>query len=931
MSPLLLSQRHAAKLDVILGCRLPPPLPGTRQAPTRLVLATTRSPSAGGLRLVSTGGRLVFESGGRTVARLSRSPEGSGALCRTELAVSERHWSYADAQGETLASGDLADAPVVNALITGLDVRRPGLSVRVTTEVYGAKTAPAQRVAGLLAVVLAGLSIGMASFGRRVRRVHARRVSAGLRELHPVDVVVVAALGVWWIIGPAFFDDGWVRARQQNYAASGSFIEYFIGWGGVLPGAYWLDWIEHWLVEATGSVPLLRLVPLAAGLAGWALCRCALAQATGRRNAHGPVVISTMAATYLVSFTAWGMTLRPEPVVAVLVIGALVAVSRFVQRPSVGPLAVVGILAALALTAHPTGIVVLAPLLAAGPGVLTWARTRGPELWLRLGAVTVASCAVAVVLFFVQSDLARTRQETSLARSLSAHSSNWRDELNRYTLLSSQNFGTPLRRLAVAFLLLAVVGFLTRSSRGRRAAADLPVLSVVLALALLTVTPSKWPWHFGALIGLGAVALATEVGRLAEEGRQRNWYLGLRPVGAAGLVLAANAWAWAPLTSWVTLDLHTLHWSNTAGALVRFGSHITPGSLKDWVAFLAAVMFVWVTWSRWRHGRWGGSAGVWRLSLWMVTLVAVPALVYTGGYFVRDTQVSSGWTLTRQNLDSLRGRSTCGLGDALTVPRATSIRALQPLQDAVAAPASLVRNAVLPRGSRPPFGRPQVWGSWGVAAIDRPLVSPWFALPTPAASNGVGIYVAGSLTGRDRLWLEWGARSATGVERLERDGVTASVAAASQQDWALLPSRLLPSRPAAADALRIVAAAHEPPGAWFGVSAPVQYRRETVASELGADPGRVLISATLSLYFPCASRPPVVARGIAASPETFVVAADSSIWPIGDRSSPFNGILDVNGVFQLPLDDRRWNPSDVAVYVTRPLPRGEAALPPARE
>ena len=150
---------------------------------------------------------------------------------------------------------------------------------------------------------------------------------------------------------------------SRNYSASGTFIEYFAGWGGILPGTYWLDWIEHWLVRATGSVPLLRLVPLAAGVAIWIVCRYALAQAIGP-EAHRRFVASTMAVTYLVGFGAWGMTLRPEPILALLAAGVLVAILRFVRRPAVGPLAVAGVLAAFSLTAHPAGIVALAPILA---------------------------------------------------------------------------------------------------------------------------------------------------------------------------------------------------------------------------------------------------------------------------------------------------------------------------------------------------------------------------------------------------------------------------------------------------------------------------------------------------------------------------------------------------------------------------------------
>ena len=935
VAPLLLSRRHAAAIDVNLACRLPPPLAGVPPHANRLVLATTRDPSAGGLRLLLAERRLIFESGDRVVRLFPWPPRAAaGGRCGAVLRLDLAHWSYADATGKTIAAGDLSAAPTVNGLFTTLDLRRADISVRLTTEIYGATPTLVQRVAGMLAIVLSALAIALAtSFARRSRggRVGPTDAAVGRRRIRLVDGAVVAALGVWWIVGPAFVDDGWARARQQNYAAAGSFIEYFAGWGGILPGEYWLDWLEHWLVRSTGSVPLLRLVPLVAGIAGWVVCRRAFARATGERPPR-LVALWTMGVVYLVAFFAWGMTLRPEPVVAVLAAGSLLGVLYFLERPSVGPLAVVGVLTALALTAHPTGIVALAPPLAAGPSILRWARGGGRTLWLRLSAVFLAAAAQTAVLFFVEADFGLMRQQTALARTVNVHNGNWRDELDRYTLLSTDNFGTPLRRLAVAFLLVAVVAFLTRSRRKRLAATDLPALTVVLALLLLAVTPSKWPWHFGALVGIGAVALATEVHRLAGEGDERSRSIGLRPLGAIVLVLAANAWAWGPLAPWNALDLRTLRWSTTAGSLVHAGSHVTPGSMKQWPLVLAVAVLAVAVWGRWRRGRWEGSGALWSAALWVVVIVAAPTLAYTAGYFVRDTQLTDGWTLLRQNLDSLRGTTTCGLGDALTVPQPGSIRALAALPAPTAASGrpALVPDGVPLRGSRPPFGHPPVWGSWGASASSGAFVSPWFAVPPARTSQGVGIFVSGSPARQGLLSLEWGVRTATSVDPVERGEANLKPklnrSNLPEQNWRLVPARLLPIRPARADAIRIVAVRRGTSAGWFAVSAPVEYRRETVASVIRADPSRVLITAALELYFPCASRPPVVAHGVAAVPGMFVSLARRP-WPLDDPTSPFAGVTDVVGVASLPLDGSRWNPNDVVVYAALPPRMGESTSP----
>ena len=84
---------------------------------------------------------------------------------------------------------------------------------------------------------------------------------------------------------------------------------------------------------------------------------------------------------------------------------------------------------------------------------------------------------------------------------------------------------------------LAVLAFLLRRRR-ERASLDLASASLGVALRLLIATPSKWPWHFGALVGIAAVAVASETIRLSQ-GRRGRTRLGGTTVrrdrrGAAG-------------------------------------------------------------------------------------------------------------------------------------------------------------------------------------------------------------------------------------------------------------------------------------------------------------------------------------------------------------------------------------------------------------
>ena len=213
--------------------------------------------------------------------------------------------------------------------------------------------------------------------------------------------------------------------------------------------------------------------------------------------------------------------MRPEPITALFVTGVAACMVRFLTRESAAPIALASALTALALTAHPAGVVSLAAVIVAVPRVFAWARSH-----LALAVTIVsASSALLATLAFVGSDLdqrvadADTTQETSVPG---------RDELQRYAYLWEEPFGTPLRR------------GLRRPHpadrpRVRAAAAarsprplDFPAMTLGVGLVLLVATPSKWPSHFGALVGIGALAMAAEAARLRSDGRHS------RPRGMPG-------------------------------------------------------------------------------------------------------------------------------------------------------------------------------------------------------------------------------------------------------------------------------------------------------------------------------------------------------------------------------------------------------------
>ena len=348
------------------------------------------------------------------------------------------------------------------------------------------------------------------------------------------------------------------------------------------------------------------------------------------------------------------MTLRPEPITALLAVSVLACTVRFLERGTGASLAGVALLAPLAVTGHHAGVVAFAPLLVALPSVLRWARDHLAEALTLL----TAALALVVVLAFVGSDLQQRREDVQTYQTLTSTATTWRDEILRYARLSEFPNATPLRRGFVVLVALCVFAFLLRRRPSPRTLLDLPAGALGLSLILLIATPSKWAWHFGALIGIAAVAVAAETLRLRDEASgSAGWHA--RPFLVLGAVSLAGAWLWSPRSPWSRLDLRTLDWTlGVESSLPLYGvALVLP------LVALVSVAMVGLA----RGGRRRLSLAPWRTAAWSAPLLAVPAIVFTLGVLAADGNRTDSWTLTRQNLAALRGEVDCGLGGDILV------------------------------------------------------------------------------------------------------------------------------------------------------------------------------------------------------------------------------------------------------------------------
>jgi hypothetical protein len=311
-------------------------------------------------------------------------------------------------------------------------------------------------------------------------------------------------------------------------------------------------------------------------------------------------------------------------------------------------LAIAAIVSVLALTSHPAGIATVAPLVATLPAAAQWLRKSGLTSAVAAAAVAIAAIALAITSATLDSDLETRVGLARIARSNGAHDEPFWHEYLRYTQFDANGGDTAVRHLSVGLLWFAVLAFLLRGQTGARLPSFLPTRALVAGLGLFALIPSKWPWHFGVLLGLGAVAFATEAARLHERHASFD-RRGTRPLAllltSVGLVL----WSWNATGDWSPLDLHKSMWS---GAFGFRGAGLFLLALIFWAAFVPTLA---------RRLGWSQPPSAPTSLAIRLTIVGCYAAIATTLAMFATDAIRSEWTIARQNLSALVGSHACGL------------------------------------------------------------------------------------------------------------------------------------------------------------------------------------------------------------------------------------------------------------------------------
>ncbi len=554
--------------------------------------------------------------------------------CRVALAYTRADNTAVLTVGSQVTSGPLAqlnveaEEPVYRQFaVTSLHAA-PEFQAVLTTQPT-TYSSSAWRI--LLVLVGVGSLVGLGVLLRRRDPPTHDRSPAPVWAGADILVAVVAAISL--VVVPPRFDDGWVLTTVRQYADLGFFSNYYSIDAVAQPQGFWWTWIERlWLTPLGTPGFLLRLPTVLIVLGAWWFVRRHVLSRLG----VGRAAVWAAAVVACAGMVGLQTTIRPEPLIALLLAATLSVVVRFAVTRETYLLVTLTGLCALALSAHQTGWVVVAASAAALPWAIDW--LRQPRAWITALAIAAAGGAVLSTLLMLGSNAALWWRSV---RAFAADTTTYRsvfDEGDRISSLATGVSSPPVTTIAVGILILAGLGFILRSQRDDVAGRAAGWASMA-ALGGLFLTSSKLVDHYGAVMPAAVVLTALAI-------------RGIRPTTAVGAIIAMTGVAAAAFTQRPGL------W---ALGLDRVTDHDAgPWPLLGVALVLLTGLVVLVLMARQKAHPSRSVATV------LASLVGVSVVLSLTPVVVEGTQQPGSWF--GQQLEIVRGR-TCGVLDQVVMYR----------------------------------------------------------------------------------------------------------------------------------------------------------------------------------------------------------------------------------------------------------------------
>lgn len=461
-----------------------------------------------------------------------------------------------------------------------------------------------------------------AAFSARTKKNRGERKRLTVRFRLFISTSALGAVAA--LLGPSYYDDGWVQASTESWRVGGTFLNYFEKLGAFNPLGALHDAVFLPFTFGEFNLIVWRAPTVACIVVSFLLSRSCLARLTSDKPSAQAVMAHDV--FFAIGTVSWLVTLRPEPVVVMLSGCCLYLGLNILDEGTWGKLPLMAVIAGIALSLHHTGLVAMVPVLILPILKLPRPRVAGDKVVANASwRAAFGFFAVFSILTFGPVGIQRWFQNNKLVET-DVHSLGWRDELKRYNEVFSQFFMTPSRRLSVLLLLLivGVVLYFFRSENDLKT--RFAYLSLILGLLSFALFPSKWAWHFGSLTLIGALAVGKLADRLSKEiaRKKRSSLAGVLIILIiVALSIAVNApdRIWGPL-SW---NLATQRWSELSNEIVGSTAFLAFGGVLAFAAILRTRQFA-------KHA-------------FLLTL-AVTALVGPGGFVVEGVSglLIPGWT-----------------------------------------------------------------------------------------------------------------------------------------------------------------------------------------------------------------------------------------------------------------------------------------------
>jgi arabinosyltransferase A len=481
-----------------------------------------------------------------TVAAVAQRSAVAAGGCSVLHAWANVGAAGADFVGIPGASGVLPaeKKPQVGGVFTDLKVpAQPGQSARVDIDTRFITTPTALKTIVMVLAVLAVLTaiIALAALDRRSRGggtlINWRSPIAWLSRYRPgahwatwwrvgvatwiADAGVIATLLVWHVIGPGTSDDGYNLTIARVAPGAGYIANYYRYFGTTDAPFDWYLGVLAKMASVSSAGVWMRLPATLAGIACWLIISHWVLRRLGPGRgglAANRVAVFTAGAVFVAAWLPFNNGLRPEPLIALGVLVTWMLMERAIALRRLAPAAVAIIVALLAATLAPQGLIAVAALLTGARAVAqTIRRRRATDGLLAPLAVLGASLSLILVVVFRSQTLAAVLESARIKYKVGPTIAWYQDWLRYYFLTVESNpDGSMTRRFAVLVLLLCLFGMLfilLRRGRVPGVAAG-PAWRLVgttaFGLLLLTFTPTKWAIQFGAFAGLaGALGAVT--------------------------------------------------------------------------------------------------------------------------------------------------------------------------------------------------------------------------------------------------------------------------------------------------------------------------------------------------------------------------------------------------------------------------------------